>query len=293
MMRRLRELMNTPFARPPGRKSIWARFAPEWCALAVGIFFLGVFGLWPARTVTAHLLAAAPAAYGLAGIILFVLPLVQGAWAWAPEKTRDTMPALVMTPLDHRAVVWGRFWHIVLPWLRFFGCLLPIYVLGASHQELVREIGRSDGWEMGMLCSFAPKPLAVAMGWIVSNGMGDELAFSLKAHGFLALRILNDFAIFFLIIGTAYFFSVLCRTPTRALLAALAAIILFMASFGALDIWWLVLAGKLRVHESTFSVVGATIACSLILVRLAVPLFLIAWAARRFDAWLPDEKPGP
>jgi hypothetical protein len=296
LLRRIRSLLSTPFARPPGRRSLWARFAPEWCALSVWLLFLArcwyrYDGDFTDDPITTSMLRAAPVAYGLAGMILFVLPLQQGAWAWAPERSRAAMPVLLTTSLDHQAVAWGRFWIVTLPWLRFFVCLVPIYILGASHSMLI-ELIHSQGWKMGMLCSFAPKPLVVWWGCLAADipDPSVTMGFSAKAFGFLALRILRDLSAFFLSMGTAYFFSVLCRTPARAFLAALAAVVLFMFSLGALDIWWVVLLRYHPIASPSGVVIAATIACSLILAQMVLPLLLVGWAARRFDAWALGEK---
>jgi hypothetical protein len=161
---RIRKLMAVPFARPPGRRSALARFAPEICALAVAALGAAVyllsgrypsFGNLPVRCgllpdsaewlwkgglvgsfAQARMLNAAAAACGLAGLLLTLAPVGAMAAALAAERQRGTLEAMLLTPTHHQLLARGRFWHLALPWARAALYALILYLAVSMFDAL-------------------------------------------------------------------------------------------------------------------------------------------------------------
>ena len=170
--------LRTPFARPPGRRGLITRLAPELCALLVYGALVACYLLLrekflsgqvpmlcgllpPPSTLLAvtgvpvpplgnfHFAAAMAAA--LAGLLIIFLPVGPAAATLAAERERGTLEALLLTPTHHHRLARGRFWLVTLPWLRFALYLLPVYLafpfyerfLSGGHTAVV--LGGLDG----------------------------------------------------------------------------------------------------------------------------------------------------
>jgi hypothetical protein len=133
--------MRTPLARPPGRQKVMNRFAPEVCALGVAAIMLLVVYL--ARHDQEAWFYAAVAGYGLGWILMLMGPIGGAAMALVSEREAGTLDTLLVTPVRHRQLAAGRYWHVTLPWLRFLVYMIPVYLIHAANGGF--RVGDSDG----------------------------------------------------------------------------------------------------------------------------------------------------
>jgi len=308
VIRRLRELLATPFARPPGRRSVWTRFAPEWCAAAVYLAFGAVLA-WQRpefeyQSLTEALFKATSAAYALAGCLLLVVPVAAAAASLAAERRRGTAEAAVLSAHDHAAQAWGRFLWLVLPWGRLLLYLLPIYGVIAANNSLDYGGGSSDYLGFVAMSCVAPKPAVLILGW----GFGHELGrLHWHAVSFLVLvvRPLSDASILLFAAAWAYHISARSRSTVRSLVLSGLGIPAVLLTALSADSWWIlgVAAGYLdavvsllnwfALEEETFVVsVYAALGGLLLVLRFGLAFWLVRRVARNFDAWMLGEKPG-
>jgi hypothetical protein len=203
MIRRLSELMAMPLARPPGRRSGFARFVPEFLALAVYGSMLGVATWSASRHASAWLnggrtwkaldgndiVFGSTWAYALASAIIVLIPLSTMTATWISERSRATLDGLLLTPQDHGAVAVGRFLHLLLPWVRFMCWMLPLYS-GLAGSGFFFEAGRhgSERLLVGSAAATGCKPLLATL--LIEIGGGG----SWSASGFVlaGLRWVTD-----------------------------------------------------------------------------------------------------
>jgi hypothetical protein len=307
MFAAIRQAMNLPLARPPGRRSWFVLLGPAWwAALVYGAFLAGflwgllayyrdcigsgmAFDMLPGTPVMAGLIVAWP----LAAVILFVGAIVSGAMALAPEHTRGTMDALLMTPGDHARLVRGRYWHGLAPWLRFFAYLLPLYAILAGSW-IFSEASRgpsSDFWVISAACGFSNKA-------VVIFAMAEELRRGALEWGpwstFLAaVRLANDLSVLLLAYTVAFRISAQARGSGRALalscLLVPAALILVLAPHDMVEAALLLSAAFGRpfdfpVVDIAAMVYGVLGLCAFLL-RWPLAWWLYRSARRNFERW--------
>jgi hypothetical protein len=207
--------MRTPFARPPGRVTWRRRLAPEMLAVLVYAatvasgatgWLSGAYWAGPAACAAGHMATA---------LVTLTVALVCGSLALAGERDRGTADALILACNDHRAMVRGRFWCMVWPWLRFFVYLLPLYLF-LSASLLFRE--SSGGQREWLMCTlfgaFGSRPnLAVIM---LLRTLEDFGLKNVHAWGLMvaSVRWLNDIGVFLFACAAAYYIS--ARAPGAA-----------------------------------------------------------------------------
>jgi hypothetical protein len=301
MIARIRELMAVPFARPPGRRSLWARFAPEWCALLVyGVLY---------ATSRRHCLPGYPwasmwmpgmvYAYLCAGVLLLTVPVLMMAGAFAGEREGGEADILALTTADRSALAWGRFLHLAFPWLRFILWLLPLYVL---HRVLLGYGSSGPSLNECMFYTGGPKVVVAWLLLIVDEDIMDKwaaLKYEWYWQGLLTIipRMLNDAIQLLACLSLAYYISVRVKRTRTALIAAGILVPVAAATALAPAEW----AGYLLSLSSELlgirgvleSLAGPLL---LVLAAFAFKIWLAFWlvrkVARNFDAYLLGEKPG-
>jgi hypothetical protein len=301
LLRRIRDLISSPFARPPGRQSVWVRLAPEWCALAVYlVLFLyppdhhatgpwiypWAYQWWPGMLY----------AYLCAGTLLLVVPVLIMAGAFAGERARGTADALALTTADRSALVWGRFLHLATPWLRFVLWLLPLYLLHAVF------IGFSfPGLGDCMAYAAGPKGLSCACLLMIDDDMYRWVSgWSWHALPAVAPRAINDAIQLFACLSVACYVGIRAKTTRSALIAAVLIVPVAAATVLAPAEWTFFLVGKLMevlsINIPTSYYVDLGTLGLLFLAGFAFKLWLarrlLGRAAANFDAWMLGEKPG-
>jgi hypothetical protein len=298
-------------ARMPGRRSFWRRRAPE--ILAAGLYAV-LLVVWlvpkyryqpgpelggpprPEWCAAGSLLPAAYLAYFLAGIALLLGPIVSGALAWARERDRGTLEALLLTPMDFSALVSLRFWHALWPWVKLMLYLQPVHML-FSGAHLFRTPGQTwGGWTDFSLCTLMSKPLMAY--FIVDeriylyqlqpawNGLGDLLAP-------MALRFANDFSTVFFACAAAYFISVRARNSARALATSFILVPSVLCIILAPHDLMFFLAFPRASNETTDMLLTGYgfVGIAALITRLWLALWLVKRAARNFDWYALGEKP--
>jgi len=295
MLRRIRELMATPFARPPGRRKFLSRFDPE--VRAAIIYAVVLLIAWAFRSDSGSLAGAVAVGYLLAGLMLLVSPAAQVAGALSGEVDRGTAEALVLTPGDHSRLAWGRFLHAAWPWLRMVLWLLPMHlVMGYAFMGL--RLGSDDAF-VGVLASLGPKPASVAVtmdGWRSGDLLEPEIGLAMALGRFLkdALDVLTLAAV-------GYWISALAGSGRRAVwMAGLAGPGLILTVFLA-DMWLVVgvqiVARLAEIGGVDTQEVAGTVYVLAALAMLAFQVLAIWWCvgrvARNFDRYLARETAGP
>jgi len=291
---RIRELMNTPFARPPGRRGLLRRFAPE--LLAVGTYCLFLALDWrssyyrhgrPDILLNALGLAdlddlgeAAAWSYGLVAVLLMILPLASAASLWSGERSRRTLEGLTLTPVDRRGLAWGRFLLTVWPWTRYLLWMLPLYLLLAGN-GIIRQVGRSsnEGLLIATVCIGGCKPLFVA---ILDEGkrrmaQPDSLCFLI-----VLLRWGQDLAAVVVTVALASYVSMRSRGPGAGLLLTWLIVPGVTISLFSLHDWLLlvlVLAERSRVVSVGGRAAGM-ICFTAWLVTMAIEVAMAWWCLR-------------
>lgn len=243
----IREALRTPLARPPGRRSWFVRLGPAWWAAAVysvfAVTFLWSVDLLPGNPLVAGLLAAWP----LAGVIMLLGATISGVMALAPEHSRGTMDALLMTPQDHARLVRGRYWYGLAPWLRFFAYTLPLYVLLAGSRvftEVSNEHGK-EFWAISSVCAFSNKGILV-LGLAETSLDDGGMEWNPWNVAIMMGRVANDLAVLVLAFTVAFFISARTRSTGRAL--ALTGVIVPVALIFILAPHDLLLGGFLTIQ---------------------------------------------
>ncbi len=297
MIRRIRELMAAPFARPPGRPSAHAAYAPEYCAAgtcAVFVFAVLAGAVMHDRldrsageTLQAALLVGAAAAYGFAGLLLLILPVIFAARGLARERDLGTAEALLLTPLDHRRTAWGRFWRAFLPWWRFSLYLLPLYVLGALSVASKALCG-IDRWIVAPFILILPKPMIMIAGFGAAHEGMSWGAWTLAGLLVAALRFIKDLSVLAMLAAIAFWVSSWARGSGRALAWSFVIGLGWLCSLGALHLWsglfWARAFG-FGLDNYSACVVALIVGLAVVAAQFVLSLVLVGRAARRFEAW--------
>jgi len=234
---RIRQLMATPFARPPGRRKLLDRFAPEVCA---AIVYAAMFTVAIIFHDERHpLFIGAMIGYLAAAFILLVLPGATAAAALAAEHDRDTMEAMLLTPGDHAELAWGRFWHAAAPWLRFLAWLAPLYLVLAVVGDFRGSMSSERGF-LSFLYVFGPKPAVAAL---LSDELQRDPGLILWGLVLMAGRVGKDALDLFVLLSIGYYLSARFRRGARAaFLGRVAAPIFMLTVFSAAE-WLVALVG--------------------------------------------------
>jgi hypothetical protein len=285
LLRRIRELMDTPLARPPGRRGFLSEFTAGWLALSIYAAFLIA---WLA---TDQLRLALALVYVLAGLVLFVGPLWSGAMAWARERQGATLEPLLLAPHKSTERVLGRFLHVFGPWVRLLVYLLPLSFTSASIEPFWSD---EWNWYEVLLSVLVPRHL-----WLYFVTQLGSVSYDWPSGGLLGdlLRFANQFTVAFFACAAAYHISVRARSVAGALVGA------GLVALGMLTVLslhgWLMVIGKLGVlHLASEGIellfFGAYVSLGMLaaVVRIWLGLWLLRLAVRNFDAWALGEKPG-
>jgi hypothetical protein len=306
---------TVPLARPPGRRGLLRRLAPEFCAAGVyAVWFLaGILWLWAQsdaysfpdlEEVDNSIQFGAACGYGLAGLLLLVFPVTVAAMSLASEKSRGTAEAMVLTPVGRAALAWGRYWHLLWPWLRLMVYVSPL-VIWLACGEVVDDI-RTEGWpetlELGIGWGCCPR-------WFLTIGMAGTSEYDgdfepcWLGPPLAILRLINDGSLLVFVTGVAYLFSASSRSSGRALALSWIAVPLALCTVVALDCCFmvvlLVLAEFLDVSWARSLdaevIFGAYAALALLMTaaRYALGLLAVALVARNFDRWMLGERGPP
>jgi len=293
----IRKALKTPLARPPGRRGLLRRFAPEWCALAVyAAFFLQLLtgALHGPRVIDSALLdcirVAAAAGYGLAGVCIVLGSAVTGALAWAGERERGAMDSLLLTSTDHRMLARGRFLHALAPWLRFLAWLIPLYVCMGISGFFALLLDLQDYYRLAPLAG-ACQTWLVSVRLNVHEGLHDFISPPMWHVLLGLLRLVNDLTVAVFACAAGFHIATRVRSAGRALLLSclLIPFVLFTV-FSAHD-WVEILTyfcGSAYHPWSVakwYSLLGAT----MFAVRCCLAWVLVRSAARNFDAYVLGE----
>ncbi|GEM_PF-2272087 len=229
----LDELIATPFAQASGMRRNLLRFAPETAAAVVWLN-LPVAWLLLQWSSPQPLAAAAAWCILLGGLVLVTVPAALAAQSFAAERDRDTLDALLLTRVNRRKLVWGRYWGIALPWLRFVLWTLPLWILW------IESVPPPNHWHWGcwseisnqQICAFGSRPLVGAFCLIYGDDMHGNLGDPVLALG---LRFLFDSLDLLLATAVGMYLSVRLTSSTAATASALIAALAVGSAFGAAD----------------------------------------------------------
>lgn len=305
MLNRIRQSMQLPLARPPGRRFLGARFAPEICAVIV-LAVWAAAALWLGRAgpaggqllVRAGILPAsdlAPlywspwrpalaAAWAAAGLVLVLVPMGFAAATLAAERERGTLESLFLAGGDVGLLARGRFLNAVTPWLRLALYLLPVYFL-AGLDDLHPFLGRRLLWEQNDLFAYGAAPWSHA--WIgslqkifrpavesahaapwsrVTVAAGDVEGFSVAG-----LRWVNDVTTMLLLAAVA--FRVSSRAPgirAAVMRSWMWLPVVLLVAFSP-DFWWTLLAAIRGAYLKSYWAVAAAV----MFLRLPAAILLV------------------
>jgi hypothetical protein len=301
--RTVAQVMRLPLARFPGRRRLWSRFFPEICALAVYALGAAIF-LVPAvywdylvlgRSASRKAMEAASLTYWAAAVILVFGPLIQSLNAWHRERSRGTAEALVLTPMDHGALVMGRYWHILLPWLRFMLWMLPLYLCLAVHPVMERiDRGNSSSWMLGGIYALGSKGLFGTM--VVATASPPE-DLSLLGLFLAAARWLVDVVALWLASSLGFHLSARARSR-GGLAVAYVLLPLLLGTVACLNDWLMLPLDVLRrmgafgLSRDAMAGIHITVGLLILIGSVFLSAAALRRTARNFDAYLLGEKPG-
>lgn len=105
---------------------------------------LSAFGLLLVGNTELSLLDNAQAVYMMAGIILVLaglIAVVRGSDAFAGERDRETLEALLVSPVSSEDLAFGKFAALMVSWLLLYLLAVPyIWVVGSSGQNLTAAL---------------------------------------------------------------------------------------------------------------------------------------------------------
>lgn len=105
---------------------------------------LSAFGLLLVGNTELSLLDNAQAVYMMAGIILALaglIAVVRGSDAFAGERDRETLEALLVSPVSGEDLAFGKLAALMLSWLLLYLLALPyIWAVGSSGQNLTAAL---------------------------------------------------------------------------------------------------------------------------------------------------------
>lgn len=277
--------MRAPLARPPGRRSWPRRLAPEICAFAV-------YGTLLALLIREAMGGASLISFGLAGLLLVLVPVGIGALALARERDHGTLDALLLTTASRRELVLGRFWRLVAPWLRLFLYLLPLYILIGCSGLFADAHKGSEKEILSFFCVFSHNFnfLYVSLRWGYFHTGGAPHPWGI----FLALlRWLNDFSIFMFAAAAAFHISARARSTGRAVLLAYLLVPLALGTVLGLHAWWVGanIWNVLDVEIAIMTTRYAVLAVGSLAGRILLTWLLLRRTARNFDWYALGERP--
>jgi hypothetical protein len=252
-------LLATPFAQASGMRRKLLRFAPEIAAAAVWANLLPAW-LILREFSSQPLVSAAAWCILLGGLVLVTVPAALAAQSFSAERDRDTLDALLLTRVNRPRLVWGRYWGIVLPWLRFVLWTLPLLVLWMESTP------QATGWcwcnameVMGaksrQLCALGSRPLLGLFWYLYGEHVHGDYGDMAVVSG---LRFLFDALDLLLVTAIGLYLSVRLRSATAATAAALIVSLAVCGALGAADweclmdqriglwanVWFLLKAGE-------------------------------------------------
>ncbi len=309
-----RKLVGYPLAAPPGGRRLPLRLAPELCALAVwGLFFYvwmtaegpSRLGLWESLDLVAsrfdvvpsgeHLSAglsrAARLACAAGGFLMILAPVAFAASAFAAERERGTLEAMLLTSTHHNLLVRGRFWYVALPWFRLAGYLLPLYLLMGFEPLFTLS---SSGWSVAWLN---------LLGWVARLGevpgkfsWESAVTAGPAAHSFFlaAMRWMHDLSAMVLAAGAAFHVSLRARSTIRSAVVSFLLVPPLVAVVFSPDLVWLLVSAAAKsvfLHQPAQSY--WLVALLVMALRWGAVFWMLGRSARNFDAYVLGEKPDP
>ncbi|MHC4916817.1 MAG: hypothetical protein ACYTGB_15140 [Planctomycetota bacterium] len=229
MIRRIRELMRTPMARPPGRRGLM-RFAPE---MAAGVTYLAAASavvLAAGSGYPRDLDVALIAGLAIGGFLTFAAAINSASRALARERDRGTLEATLLASTDHDALVRGRLWCVTKPWLRFFLYILPLYLALASSDLLEASWNDREAVIISLLSAFSSRFNLLFL--LLRNRVDLEWDHVHLWGVFIVLvRWLNHISVFLFASAAAYWISSRARSAATALVLSCVAVPAALASF--------------------------------------------------------------
>ncbi len=308
MLDGIRADMKTPLARPPGRRGVWVRFAPEICAAGVYGVGLAVMLCLSHRFDQAYVIYFDPSesdlmngivtAFCLASLVLTVLPTVESLQVWYRDHALGTADALMLTPSLHHRIARGRYWHVVLPWLRFMAWIAPLYAALAVSRfvsKMGSEIGECDGESLlaGGLVVGASKGVFGFLCVVLNGGIRRISAGSL----FLVfLRWVCDVKSLLVVTAVGSFLSARVRSAA-GMVGACVLLPLAMATALSFPDWVLGLLAlidglpNVTMREEVVGIIYAPIIVLFVVAEIVLALWAYRSMARNFDAYMTGEKP--
>ena len=236
-------------------------------------------------------------AYALSALLLVVLPAAAGAMALAGEHDRHTMDALLLTPMDHAALVRGRFWQVFEPWARFYIYLMPLYLmLAGSALFSVGAAKQSWGRPDSEVCALGSSPLlSYVLIWYRLNHNYTKFLMDWHWWGVLLalLRFAADLSLPLVSCSGAFFISARASTAGRALLVTY--LVIPVAAFLVLfpNDWlaWLAVMDVTDMSNDTSLWLYGLLGLGAVIFRFWLAFWLVRRAARNFDCSALGERP--
>ncbi|MHC4917551.1 MAG: hypothetical protein ACYTGB_18910 [Planctomycetota bacterium] len=302
---RVGALLDTPFARSPEGGGRAARYWPEICGLLVWGIFALTFALvddsstlipFPGGAAaqagelargTIALSKASAVAYAVSGLLMIFLPIRAGAAAWATERDRGAMEAMVLVPCDHGRIAMGRLCWCAWGCFRFVLYTLPVYAL-LAHGILLQLLGAVNSWEQYAYMIHMPR-WGYAIGqYVVSLRpfMPPEVTPLVLRVLVVAGRLLDDLSVLVLALGTGFYISTRLKTSRRALMLSQIIVLGALMTVLAPGIWLAVLVGVVIGGGGAAELAYTAGAPTGMVLRYALGIWLAVLAVRRFDRYV-------
>jgi hypothetical protein len=255
--------MRQPLSAPPGKSGRWLRRTPIICVALIYavwlattlITYIAFYDFGEIATAGQSVVIGGLWAYGVAGVLLMLLPAAMTASVLAHERDRGTMEALVLTPVDRERLSRGRFWCAAWPWLRVFLWLLPVYlclsigVSGFFGSSQISMSGTKEYLGFSVAYVFVPKFYACMFA-----GMGLSLGPGMPCWELVltVLRISRDMIDVMVALGISYYFSARMRRGVHAMLLSMVTVPACMLTLFLAPEWAAVLIATLAAATRSF-----------------------------------------
>ena len=134
----------------------------------------------------------------------------------------------MLLPGDRDSLVWGRYWHLVVPWMRYILWILPVYLLCVVRFGPGTQAGYDRSALDSAFCVFAPRPMLARMLIVETRQTIGVIG---DAHLIiLGLRLGRDVLSLMLAVSLAYYISASIRRPLVAVGVALIAVPLLLST---------------------------------------------------------------
>jgi hypothetical protein len=152
-----------------------------------------------------------------AGTIGMLAAILAGSHAWAAERDSGAMDSVLLTVVEPRALLRGRFFWVLWPWLRYYAYLLPMYLALASTMFVKDTRLWPEATVLSLFTSFSSDVSLFVI--FLQSTIPPLLSGNVHAWGLLmvSVRWLNGLSFFVLALAAAYYCAVRSKSSGQAL----------------------------------------------------------------------------